>query len=493
MPFLTRSLVGLFLLAVTLGLLALSGLVMRNAIQTRMADDGRPGRAGERVLAVNTITVEPRTVVPVLTTFGEVRSRRTLELRASASGAVVELGDGVEDGGRVERGQLLVRIDPTEAQTSVAVAQADLSDAEAELRDAERSVELAEADLASARTQTELRARALQRQRDLSDRGIGSAAAVEEAELSAATADQSVVSRRQSLASAEARVDQARTALDRQRIALSEAERHLAETEVRAEFSGSLSDVTVVEGRLVSQNEQLASLIDPDALEIAFRVSTPQYARLLDADGRLIRADLRISLDVNGYTLATTGTVSRESAAVGEGQTGRLLFARLDNSTGFRPGDFATVAIDEPPLDDVALVPAAAIDAAGTALVVDADDRLEVVSAPVLRRQGDDVIVPAETLDGRRVVAERSPLLGAGIKVRPSGPGAGAEDGRDATPVAAAAGLVELSDERRARLVAFVEGNDRMPAEARERVLAQLKEPMVDAQVIDRIESRMGG
>lgn len=53
--------------------------------------------------------------------------------------------------------------------------------------------------------------------------------------------------------------------------------------------------------------------------------------------------------------------------------------------------------------------------------------------------------------------------------------------------------MLELSAERRARLVAFVEANDRMPQEAKARVLAQLAEPQVPAQMVARIESRMGG
>ena len=53
--------------------------------------------------------------------------------------------------------------------------------------------------------------------------------------------------------------------------------------------------------------------------------------------------------------------------------------------------------------------------------------------------------------------------------------------------------MLELSEERRARLVAFVEANDRMPQDAKARVLAQLAEPQVPAQMVERIESRMGG
>ena len=53
--------------------------------------------------------------------------------------------------------------------------------------------------------------------------------------------------------------------------------------------------------------------------------------------------------------------------------------------------------------------------------------------------------------------------------------------------------MLALSDERRARLVAFVEGNTRMPEDAKARVLARLAEPLVPARMVARIEDRMGG
>jgi hypothetical protein len=147
------------------------------------------------------------------------------------------------------------------------------------------------------------------------------------------------------------------------------------------------------------------------------------------------------------------------------------------------------VAIEEVPLDGVALLPAAALAADGTVLAVGPEERLERLAAEMVRRQGDAVIVRAEGLAGRDVVAEQTPLLGAGIKVRPIRPvGAAVEAVAEVAPE-----MIELSDERRARLVAFVEGNARMPEDARRRVLAQLQEARVPAQVVERIEARMGG
>jgi len=316
-------------------------------------------------------------------------------------------------------------------------------------------------------------------------RGVGTDAAVEDAELAAAAADQAVVVRRQALAAAESARESARTALARARIALAEAKRNLADTELRAPFSGTLSDVNVVEGGLVAANERVADLIDPDALEVAFRVSTVQYSRLIDASGDLRQMPVTATLDVYGADLRASGSITRVSGAVAEGQVGRLLFARLDTAAGFRPGDFVTLRVEEPPLEGVALLPAAALNAASEVLVLAADDRLASARVELLRRQGDDLIVRAPALYGRQVVAERSPLLGAGIKVRPlQRATAGIPDEPE---------MVELTPERRAALIAFVDGNPMMPKEAKARVKTQLEQDRVPARMVERLESRMGG
>lgn len=505
MRFLGRSLTALFLLAATLGILALAASVMWSALEQRRSREATPRPARERVFVVDTVVFTPARVTPELSAFGEVRSRRALDIRASTGGTIVELADSFEEGGQVTAGEMLLRIDPTDFADALDLARTDLIEAEADRLDAEAALTLARDDLASARRQSELRNAALARQNDLVRRGVGTEAAVENAALAAASAEQAVLARRQSVASAEARVTQAANALGRRRIALAQAERRLAETELFAGFSGTLSEVNVVKGGLVTQNERLARLIDPAALEVSFRVSTAQYARLIDPAGALVATPVEVRLDVAGVDLVASGRINRESAAVGEGQTGRLLFARLDKATGFRPGDFVTVAIQEPALEGVAVLPAAALDAAGRVLVLGEDDRLEQAQVSLVRRQGDNVLVRGEGLDGRQVVAERSPVLGVGIRVRAAKPAATPQDGAGVSGsggAVAPGGLggagqpgetVALAPGRRAALVAFVQGNARMPAEAKARILKALEEDEVPLSMVERLESRMGG
>lgn len=485
MRFLRQSLAGLFLAAVTLALLIYAGQMIAAAIQIRLADAPPPAAARERVFAVNVVTAESETISPVLPAFGEVQSRRTLELRAAVGGRIIELDPAFQEGGDVKAGQILAKIDPADAQSALDRVLSDLRDAEAEGRDAARGLALAQEELEATEYQAELQARAFQRQTDLKDRGVGTAAAVEIAEMTASSSRQAVVSRRQAEAQAEARLDQSVTKISRARIALAEAERRLADTTVTAEFDGTLADVVVVRGGLIAANEKLANLIDDSSLEVSFRVSTAQYSRLLDDTGALALVPVTVTLDVAGIDLVAQGVIERDSAGSGDGQTGRLIFARLEAAPSFKPGDFVTVSVQEPPLVDVIRLPSSAVSAAAEVLVLGEGDRLQPMPVVVLRRQSDDVLVRAPEIVGREVVVTRTPLLGGGIAVRPLRGADGAAMDEQA--------MLELTEERRARLVAFVQANERMPAEAKARILGQLEKPQVSVQMVERIESRMGG
>lgn len=509
MRFLRRSLAGVVILAVTLAILAMAGNMLRQAIESRSSNERPSFGQRERVSTVDAVTVEAMTLQPELTVFGELRSRRTLSIRSVTSGTVIYADPVLADGGVVTKDQLILKIDPTDAETALARVRVDLQDAQAELTDAENALAISDDTLAAAVAQLDLRVAALARAQDLEQRGVGTAASVETAELSVASSESAVLSSRSQLAQAQARVSSASTSLQRLELTLAEAERTLADTEVFAPFDGTLSDVTVIEGGRVTANELIGQLIDPTALEVSFRVSTAQYARLLNDDGSLPLAPVEVSLDVGGVSLTATGQITRESAVVAAGETGRLLFASLDTAVGFRPGDFVTVKVIEPELDNVALIPSSAVGSDNAVLSIGDDGRLAVVPVEVLRRQGDDALIAAAALDGQQIVAQRSPLLGAGIRVevagaepdtdtaprtgpptqegaggRPeTGPAAGADAGGD---------TISLDDDRRARLIAFVQ-QGRMPDDAKANMIDQLEQEQVPLRLVTQLESRMGG
>ena len=199
---------------------------------------------------------------------------------------------------------------------------------------------------------------------------------------------------------------------------------------------------------------------------------------------------------------------------MGEGRTGRALFARLEEAPWLRPGDFVRVTVVEPPLEGVARLPASALGADGAVLVLGDEARLEVAPVTLMRRQGDDVLVRAPGLAGREVVAERSPLLGPGIKVRPVRPeDEPGEPPQDDARAAAASGAIPavadapgtgpavavaseatvvLAEGRRAALRAAVEADAGLPRAERARLLAELDRAEVPLSTVERIEAGTG-
>lgn len=468
-------------MAVTLGLLGLSALTVASALRGQDGGGG-PGRpAAERVVAAPVTLVEPGPVTPVITAFGKVEARRTLELRSPRAGTVVWVAETFRNGLAVTEGEVLMRLDPAAATEALALAEADLAEARAAVDEAAMTLSLAAEDLAAAQVQADLRRQALTRQQDIAARGAGSSQAVETAELALSSAEQAVLSRRQALAQAEARADQAAVAVTRAEIAQREAARALAETELRAGLSGRVDGASLVPGAVLGANEALGRIIDPAALDVAVRLSTAQAGLLLDEAGGLRDSGAEILPATEGAS-AIRGRLDRLGAAVAEGQTGRVVYVAMETGPGLtalQPGDFVTVRIAEPPLPDAFTLPALAIGGDGTVLALGREDRLEAVPVTILRRQGDEVIIDASALAGREVVTERSALLGAGIRVRPIR--------------SAGAALVPLSDERRAALVVLVDGSTGLSEAEKARLREDLKAGAVPAALIDRLEGRMGG
>lgn len=493
MKFITRSLVALFLLSVTAGLLVFAGGQVFWAVQEAQNDESPSRQQRERVFAVNVATLEPITIAPQITAYGRALSWRSTELRAVVSGALVALSPDFRDGGTVAEGQMVFEIDPAKFRSSLVLAENALREAEVELSDATSAIELARTEVELAQKQLVPRQQAYQRQQNLRERGVNTEADVENAALALFGAEQAVLNQRQALAQAETRILRAEIAVERQNTSVTEAARLLAETTVSAPFDGVVSNVTAIQGQLVSTNEKLGDLIDPEALEVSFRLSNARYGRLLDAEGQIRPLPVYIRFDLEDLPFELTGVIDRAGAVVGEGQTGRLVYARLSGSgvSILRPGDFLTVTVEESPLENVALVPAAAVDSSGNMLLIADDDRLEEVPVRILRRQADGVII-ADAPFGREYVLALNPQIGKGIQVRPMRETDAAETAALPIPPPAEPEMIVLDDDRKANLLAFVESNQRMPADAKARIVAQLSQPEVPSEVVVRLEERMG-
>ena len=158
MRFLRQSLIGVFLLSVTVGLLALAANTVYGALQTRLAQEAPQPPARERLVAANVVTVAPETVTPVLE---DLRGTQVAPDAGTSRGGGRERSSGspdaFEEGGGWPRARRFCGSTPR-MRVGAPTGAGGTGGGRGGLRDAERGLALARDELAAAEAQAELRA-----------------------------------------------------------------------------------------------------------------------------------------------------------------------------------------------------------------------------------------------------------------------------------------------------------------------------------------------
>jgi len=351
---------------------------------------GAPAQSGEEpAVRVRAAEVRAQTLAETVRGIGTLRALQTVELRPEISATVTEIP--FEEGGQVEAGALLFKLDTRKLEDELNARIAALEAARARLDNAERE-----------RARVE---RLFERQVTTED-----------------ARDQAVTDLR--AARAEVQRLQSEVSLYRER---------LDDASIRAPFPGRISEALVDEGDYVQAGAMLATLYRSDALEIEFTLPERH-------SGRIERGQ-SVDLTVTAYPERSFHAVtSFVSPSVREDTRDFLVKARLDNPQALlKPGTFATAVLTVNERRNALVVPEEALIATREGyivFVVDADGRAERREVEVgLRNPGVAQVTRGLEL-GERVVRTGHMRVADGSPLSIAGEQAGEETG-DGTAVAA--------------------------------------------------------
>lgn len=237
------------------------------------------------------------------------------------------------------------------------------------------------------------------------------------------------------LGQAEADVAAARAAVDSSRV-------NLAYTRISAPIGGRIGKSTVTPGALVVANQAAAlttvQQLDPIYVEVS--QSSAEWLRLrraIDA-GKLTAggAGTRVTIVFeDGTKYPHEGLLQFADVTVDPGTGSFVLRALVPNPDArLLPGMFVTAVVDEGTLSDAILAPQQGIThdpkGAATALVVDAEDKVELRPVTASRTIGNQWLVESGLKAGDRVIVE-------GLqKIHPGAPVTAVERGAASPPAA---------------------------------------------------------
>jgi RND family efflux transporter MFP subunit len=317
-------------------------------------------------VGIQTATAVEEPLARFLNVSGTLTAEEQAEVAAEVAGRVVNTP--VERGTPVGAGSVLVGIAPAEmdaqareADANVAQIEARLGQAPGEGFDIERVPEVA-----AARANRDLAKADFERVRTLYERKLVSKA---EHDMRQAQAE-----------SAERQYESARNAVEQQRQALVAAQarqalarKAVADTIVRAPFSGVVAERDVSVGDYVTRGTRVATVMRINPLRVELTVPA-QYISSV-SEGR------SVAIQMDSYPGQTfTGQVRYVSPGVRADSRALIVEAVVDNPKGLlKPGLFVTARIEQTAPTPGVLVPASAVQTtAGTSRVyVVVEDHVE--------------------------------------------------------------------------------------------------------------------
>jgi len=375
---------------------------------------------------VDTVRRKPE-LVAIVSATGEIQPKNYVELQAEISGVITELY--VAEGDRVEKGDLLLRIDPVQSETEFRAQEAVLRATEAEasnqqmqivaqranLQRDEASVRLAEVELEHARKSLEIARSTFERKQQLFEENLISKDSYELARndlLAAESAFESAELRLQQVnkqyevtkllvTQAELAYESARSRVAQQRALLQRTQDLLGKTVLRSPLSGVITQMNVEVGERAvpgTLNNPLATLMviaDLSVIEAELEVDESDIVDLALGQPAVVKVDALPDRPLAG-TVTEIGSSAITTSGTQQAKDFKVVVQLEDPPPILRPGLSCTGEITTAKRANVLAIPIQAltirefpVDVDGNLVRSTTQSRKSATSEPSGERPGD--------------------------------------------------------------------------------------------------------
>jgi RND family efflux transporter MFP subunit len=338
----------------------------------------------------------------LLDASGYIVARRQATVAAKGIGRVIEVN--IEEGQRVEKDQIIARLDDSNARANLEQARANLAQAEANLRAAQ--VALDDAKPIFQRNEQQIKA------------GVISAQTFDTARASYNAAEQDLAVRTRGVALAKAGVEV--------------AQRNLDDTIVRAPFTGVVTVKAAQAGEIVSPSSAgggytrtgIGTIVDMDSLEVEVDVSENFINRVRPGQPATVKLNAYPDWEIPAHVIAVIPTADRSKATV------KVRVGFKERDARILPDMGARVSFLSEPSQDknegaavrvtAVVVPTDAVQAngdTGTVFIINENDTVERRVVRLGARTNEGQLVLSGLPGGTRVAASNLGALTDGARI----------------------------------------------------------------------------
>ncbi len=348
-------------------------------------------------LAVFVAEATPTNVTLSVTTQGEARPRREIDVVPQVGGKLVYVSPAFIEGGFFEEGDVLLRIDPADYRLSLTRSSAEVARAQRAL-----DREIAEAEIAA---------------RDWEELGEGEAS---------------------SLTLREPQLAEARASLAAARATLQDAQLQLDRTEIKAPFDGRVREKSADTGQFVSPGSSLGRIFATDVIQVRLPLTDDELSILNLPVAYLATEDdpgapVVLKGAVGGEERSWEGAITRTDSAIDTRTRTLFAFAEVQDPYGAAAeeagaplpvGLFVTAEITGRTIADAISLPRSALRGSDQSFVANQDGTLSIRTVKVAYSDRDRVVLTSGVEAGEFVVTSSILSPQSGMKIEafdPSG------------------------------------------------------------------------
>jgi len=336
---------------------------------------------------------EPLTI----NSYGVLKPKHKTSLVAQVSGQITDVSAVFSSGGVVKKGDLLAQVDPSDYQTALIEAQANLQRAKAALLEEEA-------------------------------RGIVKKA---EWKISKSSLPPALGLRKPQLAREQANLRSAEASLAR-------AERNLTRTKIVAPYNALINSRNIDLGQFVSMGTNLGIVSSIDVGEIRLPISSADYSYLTDGE----RSEVVLKRSENGVEQQWLAKIVRDEGVIDETSRMIYLVAEIKHPYQASPklkfGTFVDAAVKSEIHNNIAIIPSH-LYREGHVTLINAQRELHQQTVELLKRDKRNVYIASGLNTGDLILETKIEHLYEGMKVRLTG------DKEEITPAVAEDVVVELA------------------------------------------------
>lgn len=315
---------------------------------------------------VRTSPVTHQNLISSVSTNGKVEPVEPFQAHAFAPGEVEKIY--VKIGQSVRQGQLLIRMDDSEAAARVASAESTLQSSQNSAADMKQNGSqeeriAAQGDLARAQSQQQQAVTDLKALQQLQQKGAASAGEIAAAQQRLQSANDSLHTIQQRAAGRYSSGDLKRSQaqVEEARAALNAAEANYSHADIRSPLSGTVYSIPVAPYDFVSTGEDLMDVADLNHLQVRAYFDEPEIGKLASGQAVKIVWEAKLNQSWHGHIeRAPTTVISYGTRSVGES------IISVDDAHGdLLPNTNVTVTVTTAQRFNVLSIPREALHAEG--------------------------------------------------------------------------------------------------------------------------------